>query len=171
LLKRCWSSRSGSRPASRVRFRGTTPRGLYGDAVEELDGSTGEILAALQKHGLEQDTIVMFLSDNGPWLVYGNHAGSAYPLREGKTTTWDGGTRVPFIARWPGHIPAGAVCREMAMTIDLLPTLARLIGAKLPDHEIDGLDIWPLLAGQADAKNPHEAYFFYCIPFGVRSGT
>lgn len=153
------------------RFRGTTPRGLYGDAVEEIDWSTGEILTTLKKHGLENDTIVMFLSDNGPWLVYGNHAGSAYPLREGKTTTWDGGTRVPFIARWPHHIPAGAVCQEVAMTIDLLPTIANLIGAKLPDHKIDGLDIWPLLAGASDAKNPHEAYFFYGVPFGVWSGA
>lgn len=153
------------------RFRGTTERGLYGDAVAEIDWSTGEILASLEKHGLEKDTIVMFLSDNGPWLVYGNHGGSAYPLREGKTTTWDGGTRVPFIVRWPDHIPAGALCEEMAMTIDLLPTIAKLIGAKLPDHKIDGLDIWPLLAGHKDARNPHEAYFFYGTPFGQWSGA
>jgi len=153
------------------RFRGTTRRGLYGDAVAELDWSTGEILAALNKHGLERDTIVLFMSDNGPWLLYGNHGGSAYPLREGKTTTWDGGTRVPFIARWPGRIPAGRICKEMAMSIDLLPTIARLIGAKLPDHKIDGLDIWPLFAGQKGAKNPHEAYFFYGVPFGAWSGA
>jgi arylsulfatase A-like enzyme len=153
------------------RFRGTTRRGLYGDAVAEVDWSTGEILAALKKYGLEQDTLVMFLSDNGPWLVYGNHGGSATPLREGKTTTWEGGTRVPFIARWPGHIPAGSVCREMAMSIDLLPTVATLIGAKLPDHPIDGLDIWPLLACEHGVTNPHEAYFFYGIPFGVWSGA
>ena len=153
------------------RFRGTTTRGLYGDAVSEVDWSTGEILAALKQHGLEKDTLVMFLSDNGPWLVYGNHAGSAGPLREGKTTTWDGGTRVPFIARWPGHIPAGRRCDEMAMSIDLLPTIANRIGARLPDHKIDGLDIWPLLAGQKGATNPHEAYFFYGVPFGVWSGA
>lgn len=153
------------------RFRGTTPRGLYGDAVEEIDWSTGEILAALSKHGLEQNTLVMFLSDNGPWLLYGNHGGSATPLREGKTTSWEGGTRVPFIARWPGHIPAGRVCREMAMSIDLLPTLAHLIGATLPNHTIDGLDIWPLLAGVENARNPHDAYFFYGVPFGVWSGA
>ncbi len=153
------------------RFRGTTKRGLYGDAVEEIDGSTGEILDALKEHGLERDTLVMFLSDNGPWIVYGNHGGSAAPLREGKTTTWEGGTRVPFIARWPGHIPAGAVCGEMAMSIDLLPTIAHLIGATLPNHTIDGLDIWPLIAGESGAKNPHEAYFFYGIPFGVWSGA
>jgi arylsulfatase len=153
------------------KFRGTTKRGLYGDAVAEIDWSTGEIGAALVKHGLEKDTLILFLSDNGPWLVYGNHGGSAYPLREGKTTTWDGGTRVPFIAWWPGHIPAGSVCGEMACAIDLLPTIAKLIGAPLPKHKIDGLDVWPLLVGQKDARNPHEAYFFYGVPFGSWSGA
>jgi len=82
-----------------------------------------------------------------------------------------GGTRVPFIARWPGHIKQGTVCREMACSIDLLPTLAKIIGAKMPDHKIDGLDIWPLLAGDKEAKNPHEAYFFYGVPFGSWSGA
>ncbi|MDO8544103.1 MAG: sulfatase [Opitutaceae bacterium] len=153
------------------KFRGTTPRGLYGDAVAELDWSTGEILAALKTHGLENDTLVMFMSDNGPWLIYGNHAGSARPLREGKTTTWDGGTRVPFIARWPGRIPAGSVCGEMACAIDLLPTLAGRVAAKLPAHKIDGLDLWPLFAGERNAKNPREAYFFYGVPFGGWTGA
>jgi arylsulfatase A len=153
------------------KFRGATTRGLYGDAVEEVDWGIGEILATLKKDDLEKDTLVMFMSDNGPWLIYGNHAGSAYPLREGKTTTWDGGTRVPFIARWPGHIPAGSVCNEMAMAIDLLPTIAKLIGAPLPALKIDGLDIWPLFAGQKDAKNPHEVYFFYGVPFGSWTGA
>jgi arylsulfatase len=113
----------------------------------------------------------MFLSDNGPWLIFGNHAGSAYPLREGKTTTWDGGTRVPFIIWWPEHIPANTVCNEMACAIDLLPTFAKLIGAKLPEHKIDGLDIWPLLAGDKGAKNPHDVYYFYGVPFGSWSGA
>lgn len=153
------------------KFRGTTKRGLYGDAVEEIDWSTGEILAMLKKHNLANDTIIMFLSDNGPWLIYGNHAGSAYPLREGKTTTWDGGTRVPFIISWPGHVPAGRVCKEMACAIDLLPTLAQLIGAQLPEHKIDGLDIWPLFAGDKRATNPHAAYFFYGVPFGQWTGA
>ena len=153
------------------RFRGTTKRGLYGDAIEEIDWSSGEILAALKKHGLEKDTLVLFMSDNGPWLVYGNHAGSAFPLRDGKTTTWEGGTRVPFIAWWPGHIPAGRVQDEMACAIDLLPTLARRIGAKLPDHPIDGLDIWPLFAGERNARNPHDVYFFYGVPFGGWTGA
>ncbi len=153
------------------RFRGKSRRGLYGDACEEIDWSTGEIMAALQRHGLDDDTLVLFLSDNGPWLVYGDHAGSAEPLREGKTTSWEGGTRVPFIARWPGRIPAGKVSRELAMSIDLLPTLARLIGAKLPEHKIDGLDIWPLLTLRPGAKNPHEACFFYGVPFGAWTGA
>jgi arylsulfatase A-like enzyme len=153
------------------KFRGKTKRGLYGDACEEIDWSTGEILAALDKHDLAKNTLVIYLSDNGPWLSYGNHGGSAQPLREGKTTSWEGGTRVPFIARWPGHIPAGAVSPEMAMSIDVLPTIAKLIDAKLPAHKIDGLDIWPLLAAQPGAKNPHEAYFFYGVPFGQWTGA
>src|SRR5206468_3689543 len=152
-------------------FRGKTQRGLYGDACEEIDWSAGQIMATLDKHGLTKNTLVMFLSDNGPWLSYGNHGGSAGLLREGKTTSWEGGTRVPFIARWPGHIPAGAVSDEVAMTIDLLPTLGKLIGANLPDHKIDGLDIWPLVTGQPGAKNPHEAYFFYGVPFGQWTGA
>ncbi|WP_395743538.1 sulfatase [Prosthecobacter sp.] len=153
------------------KFRGTTQRGLYGDAVSEIDWSTGEILSALKKNGLEDDTLIMFMSDNGPWLLFGNHGGSAQPYREGKTTAWEGGTRVPFIARWPGHIPAGSECKEMACAIDLLPTLANLTGAKLPEHKIDGQDIWPLFAGTKDARNPHEAYFFYGVPFGGWTGA
>src|SRR5438876_6911237 len=143
------------------KFKGTTERGLFGDVIAEIDWSVGQILGALKQHGLDEKTLVLFSSDNGPWLSYGNHAGSAGPLREGKATSWDGGTRVPCLARWPGKIPAGTVCREPAMTLDLLPTLAQLAGAPLPKHKIDGLDIWPLLAGQPGAKNPHEAYYFY----------
>lgn len=153
------------------KFRGKTQRGPYGDACEEIDWSTGQIMATLERLGLAKNTLVMFLSDNGPWLSYGNHGGSAGPLREGKTTCWEGGTRVPFIARWPGQIPAGARSDEAAMTIDLLPTICKLIGAKLPNQKIDGLDVWPLLTAQAGAKNPHEAYFFYGVPFGQWTGA
>jgi arylsulfatase A-like enzyme len=144
-----------------ARFRGSSPRGVFGDVVQEIDWSVGEILGALAKNGLTNDTLVIFTSDNGPWLSYGNHAGSAGPLREGKLTTFEGGVREPFLARWPGKIPAGAVQTEPAMTIDLLPTIARLVGAALPAHAIDGLDIWPLLEHQEGARNPHEAYYFY----------
>jgi arylsulfatase A len=143
------------------KFKGSAKTGLYADVVQEVDWSVGEILGALKKHKLDQDTLVIFTSDNGPWLSYGEHAGSSGPLREGKGTAWEGGVRVPFIARWPGKIPAGRVMHQPAMTIDLLPTIAKLVKAELPKHKIDGLDIWPLLKGDPKAKNPHEAYFFY----------
>src|SRR5215207_5935264 len=115
-------------------------------------------MQTLAKHGLERDTLVIFTTDNGPWLSYGNHAGSAGPLREGKGTAWEGGTRVPCVMRWPGKIPAGTTNDDYLMTIDLLPTIAGRIGAKLPALPIDGLDVWPLMARQPGAKNPHEGY-------------
>jgi arylsulfatase len=118
-------------------------------------------MKALERNGLTEKTLIVFTSDNDPWLSYGDHAGSAGPLREGKGTCWEGGTRVPCVMRWPGHLPAGTKSSDMVMTIDLLPTLAKLIGAKLPGHKIDGLDVWPLLAGVKEAANPHEAYAFY----------
>jgi len=143
------------------KFRGKTRRGLFGDVVEEVDWSVGQILDTIRRLGLERQTMVIFTSDNGPWLSYGDHAGSAGPLREGKGTMFDGGCRVPTVMWWPGRIPAGTRCTEPAMTIDLLPTIARLVGARLPDHPIDGKDIWPLIAGEAGARSPQEAYYFY----------
>lgn len=144
-----------------AKFKGKSEQGIYGDVIMEIDWLVGEILGALKKQGLDEKTLVIFTSDNGPWLSYGNHAGSAEPLREGKGTAFEGGHREAFIVRWPGKIPADSVCSEPAMTIDLFPTIARLTGAKLPEHKIDGLDIWPLFAGDAGARNPHDAYFFY----------
>jgi arylsulfatase A-like enzyme len=143
------------------KFRGKTARGLYGDVIEEIDWSVGKILAALQRDRLDDNTWVIFTSDNGPWLCYGTDAGSAKPLREGKATNWEGGTREPCIMRWPGRIPAGADTWDMLMTIDLFPTIARLTGAELPSHKIDGLDVWPIISRQPGAKNPHDAYWFY----------
>ena len=143
------------------KYDGKTERGLFGDVITEIDWSVGQVLETLARHGLDERTLVIFTSDNGPWLSYGDHCGSAAPLREGKGTAWEGGVREPFVARWTGKIPANAVCREPAMTIDLLPTIAGLVGAKLPDHKIDGLDIWPLLSGQEEAKSPHESLYFY----------
>jgi arylsulfatase A-like enzyme len=143
------------------RFRGRTGRGLYADVVAEIDWSVGEILAALRRHRLEEHTLVLFTSDNGPWLSYGDHGGSAGPLREGKATTFEGGVRVPAILWWPGRVPAGTRCEEPVMTIDLLPTVARLVGARLPSHPIDGKDIWPLMSGEPGARSPQEAYYFY----------
>jgi arylsulfatase len=143
------------------KYRGKSRQGAYGDVIEEIDASVGRVLETLSASGLEKDTLVIFTSDNGPWLSYGDHAGSAGPLREGKGTCWEGGVRVPCVMRWPGKIPAGTTCDAMLMTIDLFPTIARLVGAALPRHAIDGLDVWPILSGAPGAKNPHEAYLFY----------
>ena len=143
------------------KFKGKSKRGLYGDVIMEIDWSVGQILKTLKRLNLDEKTLVIFTSDNGPWLSYGDHGGSALPLREGKGTMWDGGCREPFIARWPGKIPAGKVCREMAATIDILPTVAKLAGAPLPKHKIDGKDIWHLLHADENAKTPHEVYYFY----------
>lgn len=143
------------------RFRGKSGAGLFGDVMMEVDWSVGEILGALRTHRLERDTLVLFTSDNGPWLSYGDHAGSAKPFREGKGTMFEGGCRVGCIAWQPGRIPAGTVCREPAMTIDVLPTVAHLIGAEPPTRPIDGKDITPLLTGEPGAVPPHEALYFY----------
>ncbi|MEI6780137.1 MAG: sulfatase [Verrucomicrobiota bacterium] len=143
------------------KFRGKTERGLYGDVIEEIDWSVGQVMDALKRTGVEDNTWVIYTSDNGPWLSYGDHAGSAYPLREGKGTCWEGGTREPCIMRWPGKIRAGTESKQMLMTIDLFPTIAKRIHADLPKHPIDGLDVWPIIAGKRGARNPHKAYWFY----------
>jgi arylsulfatase A len=143
-------------------FKGKSGHGLYGDVVSELDWSVGQICDAIKRNGLDDNTLVIFTSDNGPWTTYGDHAGSSGGLREAKGTSFEGGIREPFVARWPGKIPAGAVVHEPAMTIDLLPTFAKLIGVELPkDRVIDGMDAWPLLSAQPGAKSPHEAYYIY----------
>ena len=143
------------------KFKGKSGAGLFGDVMMEVDWSVGKILDTLRKHKLDKNTLVIFTADNGPWLSYGDHAGSAAPLREGKGTMFDGGCRESTLMWWPGKIPAGSVCREPAMTIDLLPTIAQLIGAKLPEHKIDGKNIWTLMKNSKSAKSPQEAYYFY----------
>jgi len=144
------------------KFKGKTERGLFGDVIAEIDWSVGQILDALIGHGVDRQTLVLFTSDNGPWLSYGNHCGSAGPLREGKGTVWEGGHRVPCLVRWPGRIPAASTCGELCGTIDVLPTLAKLVGGEaLQDRLIDGRDIWPLLSGDKNAKSPHEAFYYY----------
>lgn len=143
------------------RFRGVTAQGRYGDIMQEIDWSVGEILAALDQLNLTDKTLVIFTSDNGPWLSYGSHAGSSGPLREGKGTAWEGGVRVPCLMRWPGVIPRRTVCHELVSTIDLLPTLANVVGAPLPEHSIDGRDVMPLLRGEPDARSPHESFYYY----------
>jgi arylsulfatase A-like enzyme len=144
------------------KFRDKSGAGLYGDVVMEIDWSVGQILSALRRNGLDDNTLVVFTSDNGPWLSYGDHAGSAGPLREGKSTMYEGGYREPCVMRWPGKIPAGTTCDEFATTLDLFPTIARLIGAEVPpDREIDGKDLWPLISGEPDAVSPHDGFYCY----------
>jgi arylsulfatase A-like enzyme len=141
-----------------------TGKGLFADVIAEIDRGIGRILDTLKELKLEENTLVIFTSDNGPWLSYGDHAGSAKPLREGKGTSFEGGVRVPFVAKWPGRIKPGSVITEPAMTIDILPTLMKLQNPDWkPDSDmpIDGLDIRPLLMGDTTMKTPHEAFYFY----------
>ena len=142
------------------KFSGASEQGMYGDVIEEIDWSVGQVLDALDHHGLTESTLVIFMSDNGPWLNYGNHAGSTGPFREGKGTAFEGGPRVPAIARWPGRIPAGAVTSQLASTIDILPTLAAITGAELPARPIDGVNLLPILQGDTTAT-PRTRFFFY----------
>lgn len=139
---------------------GRSGAGLFGDVISEIDWSVGQVLQSLEDQGVSDNTIVIFTSDNGPWLSYGNHAGSAGFLREGKGTAFDGGVRVPFIAKWPGVWPEGSTVTTPAMTIDLLPTLAEILGAQLPSHPIDGQSISGLLEGTR-SEPVQEAYYFY----------
>ncbi|MDP1562156.1 MAG: sulfatase [Pirellulaceae bacterium] len=145
-------------------FEGRSGAGLYGDAVMEVDWSVGEILRTLDELKLSDNTLVIFTSDNGPWLSYGEHAGSAVPLREGKGTMFEGGCRVPTLIQWLGTIPAGTTCSELISTLDIVPTVAQLIGAQLPEHPIDGRDIGPLLRGEPHAKSPHDFLYLYYNP-------
>ncbi len=142
------------------RLRGRSEQGMYGDVIQEIDWSVGQVLDALDRHGLADRTLVIFTSDNGPWLNYGNHAGSTGGLREGKGTAFEGGPRVPAIMRWPGKIAPGSVSRRMASTIDILPTVAAITGAALPQRPIDGVSILPLLEGDEDA-NPRNVFLYY----------
>jgi arylsulfatase A-like enzyme len=142
------------------RFRGKSQRGLYGDVVEELDWSVGQILAALKDYGRDRDTLVLFTSDNGPWLIMGENGGSAGALRDGKTTVYEGGVRVPFLARWPGQIPAGRVCEEPAISVDLFPTLLGLAGGKpTGNRPVDGKDVLGLLTGKGQ-RDGQDFYFY-----------
>lgn len=142
------------------KFKGKSNRGLYGDVIMEIDWSVGQIMQTLKQNDLDENTIIIFLSDNGPWLSYSEHSGSAYPLREGKGTSWDGGVKVPAIMRWKGTWPSGLVQKNPAMTIDILPMLAHLTGAELPVKKIDGQSIHQMMK-DADAKSPQEGYAIY----------
>ncbi|MCB9080563.1 MAG: sulfatase [Lewinellaceae bacterium] len=142
------------------RFRGKSGYGLWGDLMMEIDWSVGEIMQALQRNKLAENTLVIFTSDNGPWLNFGNHAGTTGGLREGKGTSYEGGHRVPCIMRWPGHIPAGVVTNALASTIDVFPTVASLCAAELPTNRIDGIDLSRLIQGDLEAQ-PRRYFAYY----------
>ena len=142
------------------KFRGKSEQGMYGDVMMELDWSVGEIIKTLKENGLEDNTLVIYTTDNGPWLSYGNHAGSAGGLREGKGTPFEGGFRVPCIMKWPGVIPSGTICNQMLGSIDMLPTIAAIVNADLPKAKIDGINVLSLLKGEFKA-NPRHDYFYY----------
>ena len=153
-------------------FEGRSEAGLYGDCIEEIDWSVGQIVKTLKTFNLDHHTLIVYTSDNGPWNLKGNATdkvkgnmnrrtgGSALPLRGYKFQRWEGGMREPTVMWWPGRIPAGQVCREVAGTIDLLPTIAELSGARPPDRKIDGKSIVALIEGRSGARSPHHAYFY-----------
>ena len=143
-----------------AKFKGKSKQGTYGDVMMEIDWSVGEIMKALEKNGLEKNTLIIFTSDNGPWLNYGNHGGTTGGLREGKGTSFEGGQRVPCIMRWPKTIPASTICNKLSSTIDILPTLAFVSGAELSGNKIDGVNIYPLLVGDKEA-NPRKTFLYY----------
>lgn len=142
------------------KFSGKSKQGIYGDVIMEIDWSVGQVVKALERNGLADNTLIIFTSDNGPWLNFGEHAGSAGGLREGKQSSWEGGQRVPCVMRWPGHTPPGKVCNKLASAIDLLPTFAAATGAALPEKKIDGVNILPLIEGDSTA-NPRRVFYYY----------
>jgi arylsulfatase A len=139
------------------KFEGKSGTGMYGDVIMELDWSVGQIMQALKDAGIEDRTLVIFTSDNGPWLSYGNHSGKT-PFREGKTTSFDGGVRSPLVMKYPGHLEPGSVSLDAFFSIDLLPTIAHLAKAPLPENDIDGKNLWNMIQGNSGAINIHDYY-------------
>jgi arylsulfatase A len=141
------------------KFEGKSGTGLYGDVMMELDWSIGQIIGALKQNGLNNNTIVIFTSDNGPWTSFGNHAGQT-PFREAKATSFDGGTRSPLIIKYPDNIKANTISFSTFMSIDLYPTICQLTGTQLPDYNIDGKNVWDIIVDKPGAQHPHDYYFF-----------
>jgi arylsulfatase len=142
------------------KFSGTTQNGIFGDVISEIDWSVGQVMKTLEKHDLLENTLVIFTSDNGPWLNMGNHAGSAGPLREGKGTAFEGGVREPFIISWPGTIKKGSVSDVLITAMDILPTIADITSAAFPAHRIDGVSFFPLLM-EVDGSSPRQDFWYY----------
>ncbi len=143
------------------KFRGKSKAGTYGDVMMEMDWSAGQIFETLRNEGIESNTMIIFISDNGPWRNFGNHAGSTGGLREAKQTVFEGGQRVPCLIKWKGQTPDGLVCNELASSIDLLPTIASICGLPLPSNKIDGIDISALLLGKTDVSPRKYFYYYY----------
>lgn len=141
-------------------FAGKSGAGLFADVISEIDWSVGRIIELLDKTGLSKNTLLIVTSDNGPWLSFGNHAGSSGGLREGKGTAWDGGTRVPCFVRWPGKVEAGTICNQLLTNMDILPTIVAAAGAASPKQKIDGLNFLPLLTGKTK-QSPRELFYVY----------
>ena len=142
------------------KFKGKSEQGLYGDVIMEIDWSVGQIMKKLKEHNLHENTLIIFTSDNGPWLSFGNHAGSALPLREGKGTAWEGGQREPCVVYYPKGIKGGRTIETPMMAIDIFPTIAEIIGSDLPVNKIDGKSAWDIWTGKTD-QSQHQAFFFY----------
>ncbi len=146
------------------KFRGKSKQGVYGDVMMEIDWSVGEIIKALKANGIAENTVFIFTTDNGPWLNFGNHAGSSGGLREGKTTSWEGGQRVPFIIKWPAGVPAGTICNKLGCAIDFLPSFAKIADAQLPKLKIDGTryctELWK---GNTNAEVLVKPFFFIMV--------
>ena len=142
------------------KFRGTSKQGLFGDVIQEVDDGIGRIMETLKSNGLDKNTIVIFTSDNGPWLNYGNHAGNPGGFREGKGTSFEGGHRVPFIVRWKGNIQAGQICNQLVSAIDIMPTIASICKLQLPENKIDGVSLLPIFKGDMNAS-PRKNFLYY----------
>lgn len=152
-------------------FEGKSNRGLYGDVIQEIDWSVGEILKKLEKKGLMENTLIVFSSDNGPWLVMEDHGGSAGPLREGKQFTFEGGVRVPTVAMWKGKIEPGLVYEDLATQMDWFPTFCKLVGSEIPqDREIDGKDLGPVLFEKGTREGNNFIYYMLSSQEGYREG-
>ena len=142
------------------KFLGKSKQGLYGDLMMEIDWSVGEIIKSIESNNLSENTLIIFTSDNGPWLNFGNHAGSTGGLREGKGTSFEGGQRVPTVMMWDGVIPKGKIANQLSSTIDILPTIAHITGGKLPGHKIDGVNIFDILNGGEEEPRDHFYYYY-----------
>ena len=149
--------------AASDKFLGKSELGLYGDVIMEIDWSVGKIISALKDNDIDNNTLIIYASDNGPWLNYGKWGGSAGPLREGKGSMWEGGARVPCIMRWPERIKPGQIISNIAATIDILPTLAEITGEKKINAKIDGTSLVPLLSGTTGANPRKELYYYLSL--------